>query len=123
MAIGFYLTVKGDFTEEVTISVPPPDVPPLGANVRHFISQIEIVRFVATDLSPSQDPILITSTNMEGNPIFLFDNSGPKTGQVDRLLITPSLPFQSVDSGLPITITCPKQDKTMWQINLDFYSA
>jgi hypothetical protein len=95
---------------------------PAVAGKFHLISQIEILSYATANKSGTSTPLLVTSSNLPGNPTFTLGTVGG-IGSVDRLLMMPTMPIKSVTVNTATTIVCPATANTIWRINIFYTTA
>ena len=90
---------------------------PLVALQFHFITFIQIQLYNVANRSGVATPILITTTNLPGNPVFIANTQGVG-GIADTILIQPAQYIRSTLDSTPTTIVCPAVANVIWRINI-----
>ena len=90
---------------------------PLVALQFHFITFIQIQLYNVANRSGTATPILVTTTNLPGNPVFLFNTQGAG-GEIQEKVFEPSQYIRSTLASTPTTIVCPAVTNVIWRINV-----
>lgn len=103
----------------VTATLPAP-----GANLRQYITRIQIIRFAAAALTAAATPVLVTTTNIPATPTFSIDASAAAQGTTDKTdLDFTSAPIESSADNTNTTIVCPATTNVIWRVNVWYYNA
>jgi len=97
----------------LTLAAPP-------AGLFHYINGIDISCFAGAALTPAATPVLVTSTNLNGNPTFDFQNAGAQ-GTISRVQIYPGTPIKSSVAATATTIVAPVLTGCVWRLSAYFY--
>lgn len=97
----------------LTLAAPP-------AGLFHHISQISITCFAGAALTPAATPVLVTSTNLNGNPTFDFPNAGAQ-GVINSLLLSPAVPIKSAVAATATTIVAPVLTGCIWRLTAYYF--
>jgi hypothetical protein len=111
-----WATVTGVAGAAVTLTMTAP-----GAGNFHHITELQIVKFAAATLTVAATPVLVTTTNLTGNPIFSFDAPAAAQGTISIQQFQPSAPFKSAVANTATTIVCPATANVIWRINAAAY--
>ncbi len=87
-----------------------------------FISEIQIVKYYSTAGSASATPVLVTTTNLPGSPVFTFDQSVKTLGETSVQVLRPATPIKASAVGTAVTVVCPAQADTLWRVNVKYYT-
>lgn len=85
----------------------------------HYIGYASVQAYASANTGGQAAPIFITTTNLPGSPVMLFDTLGTK-GAAIRQVIQPAQPIRSSVAGVATTISCPATSNIIWWINV-FY--
>lgn len=108
-----HVTATGAAAAAVTATLP------LVAQQIHYICRIEIVLYNSAARTGGATPVVVTSTNLPGNPAWTFPSAGA-VGTVDRLVIEFPVPLASVAPGAATTIVCPATTGIIWRVNVTY---
>lgn len=114
-AISLTVTVTGAADAGVTLSLPAV------ASEFHYISSIEILKYVTTGISASANPIIVTTTNLRS-----MDFNLRRTGalaDVEALLYQPSNPIKSAVVNTASTLVFPAVTGVKWIATVQYYTA
>lgn len=91
---------------------------PAVAGLRHYIASLHIVRSATAALTASATPVLVTTTNLPGNPVFTFgqDVAGIGVDKEQRLDCGPE-GFAASAIGVATTIVMPAYTGVIWRAN------
>lgn len=81
-------------------------IPAAGAGLFHYIDVIEIHLYATAARTGAAAPVSITSTNLPGNPSWLFP-TGQAIGTIDRYAFSGDRPMKSVAANTATTIVAP----------------
>lgn len=94
---------------------------PVATGLRHYIDFIKVTRSATAALTASATPILVTSTNLPGNPVLTF---GADTGgigvDVERGLDFGGTGLSASVIGTASTIVAPATTGVIWRINVGY---
>lgn len=96
-------------------------LPAVAANF-HYIPHIEITAYTTAARTGVATPILVTTTNMQGSPVWDFATVAA-IGTTDRLVQDFNLPLQSSVSNTATTIVCPATTGIIWRVNVFYYTG
>ena len=89
---------------------------PAVAGLRHYIDSLHIVRSATAALTASATPVLVTTTNLPGNPVFTFgsDAGGIGVDKEQRLDCGPE-GFAASAIGVATTVVMPAYTGVIWR--------
>lgn len=97
-------------------------LPAAGAGLFHYITALQIVKFYSVLGVAAAAPVLVTTTNLPGGPVFTFDQSAATQGQQTAQLFSwAGNPLKSSVANTATTIVAPVQLQTIWRINVTYY--
>jgi hypothetical protein len=68
--------------------------------------------------------VIITTTNLPGNPAFTTEQLASAAGTVATVVsLTPATPIKSSVANTATTIVAPLQLQTIWRINVTYFTA
>lgn len=89
----------------------------------HYITSIIIQRAGAAALAGTA-ALVITSTNLPGNPAWSVGNACPAGGSITDLNFMPCTPLKSAVLNVATTIVAPAPGAgVLWRINVTYYTA
>lgn len=110
------LLVTGTAVVNTGVTVTLPAV----ANQFHYITKIEIVKLYSVIGVAAGAGVIITTTNLPGNPSFTTEQLASPAGSAPRVI-----DWNLAGSGLKssvvntnTTIVCPAQLQTIWRVNV-----
>lgn len=109
------VTATGAAGAAVTLTIPA-----VASNF-HYISSLEIVAYTALARVGVAAPVLVTSTNLPGNPVWDFSTAAA-IGTLERLNFNFSSPIHSSVLNTNTTIVCPATLSVVWRINVFYYT-
>lgn len=94
---------------------------PAVTGLRHYLDFIKVRRSATAALTPSATPVLVTTTNLPGSPVFTFGSDAGGVG-VDQ---EQSLDFGGAGlaasaAGTATTIVCPAYAGVVWRVNASY---
>lgn len=95
---------------------------PAVASQFHYINTIEVTAYTAAARIGSATPVLVTSTNLSGSPVWDF-SSADAIGTVELKFFTFPAPIKSSTVNTNTTIVCPATTSVIWRINVSYYAA
>ena len=94
-----------------------------GAGLFHYISHIEISKFATAVLTAAATPVLVTTTNLNGNPTIDFSAGAEAQGTQVVRQIAPAIPIKSAVANTATTIVCPATTSIIWRVSVFYYIA
>lgn len=95
---------------------------PASASVFHYIQALQITKYAAAALTGVATPVIVTTTNLPGNPAFTFPTAQAIGTTVDEDLIGIDALRSSV-TNTATTIVCPATTGVIWRINVFYYTT
>lgn len=90
---------------------------PAVAGLRHYVDRISVVRSATAALTAAATPVLVTTTNLPGNPVFTFGSDAAGIG-IDKELILDAgatgLAASAVNTAT--TVVAPVYTGVIWRI-------
>jgi hypothetical protein len=97
-------------------------IPAAGAGLFHYISLIEIQLYATTARTGGATPVLVTTTNLPGSPVWDFDTA-QALGVTIRQATQPSTPIKSSVANTATTVVAPIATTGIWRITAYYYAA
>lgn len=95
---------------------------PAVAAAFHYITAIEITKYVAAALTGAAVPSVVTSTNLPGALAWSVGTAGATVGGIaDRLVMSFVKPLKSAALNVATTIVCPLQTNAIWRVNVFYH--
>lgn len=95
-------------------------LPAAGAGLFHYITSIDIQLYATAARTGSATPVLVTSTNMPGSPVWNFPTA-QAIGAIDRYAVPLLTPLKSSAANTATTIAAPIATAGIWRINVGYY--
>jgi hypothetical protein len=111
------ITATAAISNGVTLTLAAP-----GASLFHYISGIDMSCFAGAALTPAATSVLVTSTNLNGNPTFDFQNAGAQ-GTINRVQIFPTVLIKSSVAATATTIVAPVLTGCIWRLTAYYFIA
>lgn len=111
------VTATGAAAAAVTATLPA-----AGAGLFHYITSIEITLYSTAARTGVAAPVLVTTTNLPGSPVWDFTSAGA-IGTRDTFQLTPATPLRSSTANTATTIVAPVVTGGLWRINVTYYTA
>lgn len=109
------VTATGAAGAAVTLTIPA-----VASNF-HYISSLEIVAYTSLARVGIAAPVLVTSTNLPGAPVWDFSTAAA-IGTLERLNFNFSSPVHSSVVNTNTTIVCPATVSVVWRVNVFYYT-
>ncbi len=110
-------TATGAAAAAVTLTLP------LVAGQFHYITQLIITKYASAAVTGTATPILVTSTNLPGNPVWTFARA-QAIGTTDiQGIQLPGSALRSASAGVNTTIACPATTSVLWRVTCFYYAA
>lgn len=105
-------TATGAASAAVTLTIPATP------SLRHYLDRAVITRSATAVLTASATPILITATNIAGNPVFTMGANAAQIGDDKEIVIdSGSTGLATLAVSTATTIVCPAVPGAIWRIN------
>lgn len=111
-----WVTATGAAAAGVTLTLPAV------AAQFHRITLIEMVAYTTATRIGGVNPVLVTTTNLTGSPVWDFA-SASALGTTDSKIFTFPSPLKSTTVNTATTIVCPATASIIWRINVGYYTA
>ena len=94
---------------------------PAVTSLRHYIDRISVVRSATAALTASATPVLVTTTNIPGLPIFTFGSDAAGVG-IDREQVMDfgGAGMGAIALGTATTVVCPAYTGVIWRVNVTY---
>lgn len=110
------VTATGTSGSAVTLTIPNV------ASQYHYITALEIVAYTTLARVGGATPVLVTSTNLPGSPVWNFQ-SAAVIGSSERQFSSFPCAVRSSVVNTATTIVCPATTSVIWRINAYYYTA
>lgn len=110
------VTATGISGSAVTLTVPNV------ASQYHYITALEIVAYTTLARVGGAAPVLVTSTNLPGNPVWDFQ-SVAVIGSSERQFSSFPCAIRSSVVNTVTTVVCPATTSVIWRVNVFYYAA
>jgi hypothetical protein len=102
-----------------TLTLPAP-----AAGLFQYITDIEVVKLYSVIGIADPAGVVITSTNLPGDPSWLTEQAVGAAGTAPKVIkLTPRTPLKASVAATPVTIVCPQQLETIWRVNVTYFTA
>lgn len=99
-------------------------LPAAGAGLFHYITSIDIVRATNATATAAGAALTITTTNLPGNPVWLFGNASTAGGTSVLVRSEPTRPLKSSVANTNTTIVVPAAGAgEIIRVNVQYYAA
>lgn len=95
---------------------------PAVAGVFHYITHVEIVAYTALARVGVAAPVLVTSTNIPGGPVWDFSTAAA-IGTTDIKAFDFSTPIRSLSANTATTIVGPATTSIIWRLTVFYYTG
>lgn len=95
---------------------------PAAAGVFHYITHLEIVAYTSLARLGVAAPVLVTSTNISGGPVWDFSTAAA-IGTADKLAFDFARPVKSAVVNTATTIVCPATTSIVWRVTAFYYTG
>lgn len=114
------LHVTGTAAANNGVTVTLPSV----ASQFHYITSIQIDKLYGVIGVAAAAGVILTSTNLPGNPAWTTEQLASAAGTVAHVLdYKPTTPLKSSVAATNTTIVCPAQLQTIWRVNVSYFTA
>ena len=96
-------------------------LPSAGVGLFHYITLIQLVQFVSVARTAAATPVLATTTNLPGSPVYSLDATVGAVGQLFLYDFTPLTPLKSLLAATATTFVGPATASTIWRWNVSYY--
>jgi len=97
-------------------------LPAAGAGLFHYITSIQWVKLYAVIGTANAAGVLITSTNLPGNPVWTTEQAAGTLGTAPVVInYQPTTPLKSSVANTATTIVAPLQAQTIWRGNVSYF--
>lgn len=111
------LTITTTAAASTAVTATLPAVPSL----RHYIDRISVVRSATAALTASATPVLVTTTNIPGLPIFTFGSDAGGVGvDKEQVMDFGGAGVGATAIGTATTVVCPAYTGVIWRINVAY---
>jgi hypothetical protein len=118
-AASLMVTATAANNNAVTATLPAP-----GAGLFHYITAIELVKLYATPGVANSAGVIITSTNLPGNPAWTTEQAGGALGTAKSVInLALPAPLKSSVANTATTFVAPAQAQTLWRWNIQYYTG
>lgn len=111
------VTVTAASGVAATATIPAP-----GAGLFNYITYLDIQLYATAARTGGGTPVLVTSTNMPGSPVWNFPTA-QAIGVIDRFDGPILSAIKSSVANTPTTIVAPIATSGIWRINVGYYTA
>ncbi len=113
------VSVTAAVNNGVTCTLPAP-----GPGLFHYITRIELIKLYAVVGVASGAGVIVTSTNLPGNPSWTTEQMASPAGTCSRVIWEePPSPMRSLAANVATTFIAPNQLQTIWRWNVSYYTA
>jgi hypothetical protein len=93
-----------------------------GAGLFHYITKIHLIQFVVAARTAAATPVLATTTNLPGSPVYSCDATAGAVGQIFLYDLAPAgNPLKSLVANTATTFVGPATTSTIWRWNISYY--
>lgn len=93
-----------------------------GAGLFHYIVRAELVKLYSVVGVAAGAGVIVTTTNLPGNPAFTTEQLASAAGTVARVIdFNPNQPLKSSVANTATTFVAPAQLQTIWRWNVTYY--
>jgi hypothetical protein len=110
------VTATGAAGAAVTLTLPAV------AGAFHHIARLEIDLYTTVARAGAAAPVLVTTTNLPGSPVYLFSTAAA-IGTTERLILEPDRPIRSSVVNTATTIVCPVVTSGLWRVTANYFAA
>lgn len=118
-AATLHVTATAAVNTGSTCTLPAP-----GAGLFHYITNIELVKLYSVVGVANAAGVVVTSTNLPGNPSWLTEQAvGPAGTAPKVILYSPATPLKSLVANTATTLVAGAQLQTIWRWNVSYFTA
>jgi hypothetical protein len=89
----------------------------------HHISHLVVTKYATAAVTGTATPILVTSSNLPGNPVWTFARAQAIGTTDHQTLVLPGAALRSSAAGTNTTIVCPATTSVLWRVTAVYYGA
>jgi len=93
------------------------------AGLFHYITFIQIEAFASALRVAGATPVLVTTTDLPGSPVFSFKANAMAAGDNEIQTVAPATPIKSTTAATATTIVAPVTTSVIWRITVWYYTA
>lgn len=93
---------------------------PAVTGLRHYLTSLSIVKFNGAVLTAAATPVLVSTTNLPGNPIFSFPADAAAQGTSNEMVIDFGHGLAATAIGTASTIVGTATPNVIWRINATY---
>lgn len=109
------VTATGAAAAAVTATVPAV------VGMRHYIDRIDVTRFATAVLTAAATPVLVTTTNIPGAPVFSFPAEAAAQGvATQQTLDFGSSGMATTALNTATTVVCPATTAVIWRVTVAY---
>jgi hypothetical protein len=109
------VTATGAAAAAVTLTLPAP-----GVGLRQKLTYLSINRFAAAVLTAAATPVLVTTTNLPGAPVFSLPADAAAQGTLFPWREDFSYPLEAAAQNTAITVVCPVTTGVIWRVTAGY---
>lgn len=112
------VTATGAAAAAVTLTLPAP-----GAGLRQYLTYLRITKFAAAALTAAATPVLVTTTNLPGSPVFSLPADAALQGTVFAYQEDFAYPLMANAQNTALTVVAPATTGVLWRITGGYFVA
>jgi hypothetical protein len=113
-----HVTVTAAVTTAATLTLPAP-----GAGLRIYLSSFDLERIASLALTASGTPVLVTTTNLPGAPVFNVATDAAAIGVIDRQSKNYGRGLAASAQNTAVTFVAPIFTGVIWRMRATYYVA
>lgn len=118
-AATLHVTATAAVNTASTCTLPAP-----GAGLFHYITHVELVKLYSVAGVAAAAGVIITSTNLPGNPSWTTEQAVGAAGTAPKVILySPTTPLKSSVANTATTFVAPLQLQTIWRWNVSYFTA
>lgn len=118
-AATLHVSITAAVNTALTASLPAP-----AAGLFHYITSVQLVKLYAVLGVASGAGVIITSTNLPGNPAWTTEQSAGLAGTAPTVIdYAPTTPLKASLAATATTFVAPAQLQTIWRWNVSYFTA
>ena len=112
-------TVTAAISTAATLTLTAP-----GAGLFIYLTHLEITMFAGAALTAAATPVLVTTTNLTGSPVFSMNAAAMAQGTVEERIYPFGWPgIKATAAATAVTIVAPLTTSVIWRITAFYYVA